>query len=156
MIFFTTDRQWDRKGRSKLVVIALLYSTAKRKVAVENMWAVVTHEGTSHVLSDWFYKERDEAFPSGLNVGEEGRALYHHFYLPRQSPLSPWPGGQYTVAVLARVSGRRKPVTLFQSPVVDLPAGLDKADQEEGFSLNWNPTREAFEVSTDRPTRFGP
>jgi hypothetical protein len=156
MLFFTSDRQWDRKGRSKIVVIALLYATAKRKVAVETMWVTVEHEGQTHVLPDWFYKASDEAFPSGLNVGEEGRALYHHFYLPRESPLYPWPAGNYTVSVWAKVAGQTEAVPLFVSPVLSLPAGMDKADVEEGFSMNWNPLSGAYELSTDRPSRFGP
>ncbi|MHB1262674.1 MAG: hypothetical protein ACYC2H_13285 [Thermoplasmatota archaeon] len=155
MLFFTTDDQWNDAGRSKIVVIALLYATAKRKIAVETMWLTVEHEGQTHQLTDWFYKDRDEAFPSGLNVGEDGRALYHHFYLPAQTTLYPWPAGDYRLRVHARIAGSPKDHVLFETPNLRLPPGLTAKPDGRGFSFNWNPVAQAYDVA-DRPARFGP
>jgi hypothetical protein len=135
-----------------------LYSTAKRKIAVETLWMTVAHAGEEHVLADWFYKERDEAFPSGLNVGEDGRALYHHFYLPAHSPLYPWPPGEYHLKVHARIAGRAREITLFDSPALLLPStpGEKSPRPGEGFSFNWSPTERRYELASRVPARFGP
>lgn len=134
MLFFTSDHHWAGEGRSKIVVNASIYGTAKRRLAIETMWARVDHDGSSHRLTDWFYKETDTVFTGGLNVGEDGQSLFHHFYLPSGSTLYPWKPGQYQLTIMASVSGRHKPVLLFMSPVLELPAMREPVAPGKGFS----------------------
>src|SRR5713226_8425140 len=69
-LFFARD---GPAGKFKIVVSALLYSTAQRGHVIESMLIRLIREGSVATFGEWMYQEDSKIHLGGVKVGGEGR-----------------------------------------------------------------------------------
>ena len=141
------------RGPLKIYVRTLLYSTSKRGIVVENMYATVRRGDVAQDFNRWVYRHNGQlSRGSGLYVSQEGIALDHHFLLPHGNVEFAFSGGRYVVDVYAVVLGRTKP-KLIQSVTAELPdAVASEVDRDSGgIMFNWQPDQANYAIET-QPT----
>jgi hypothetical protein len=103
---------------AKIVLRALLYSTAVRGQIVEGMFAKLKHKDSSQTFCLWIYFEgKQPAVGSGLYVGQTGVAVDHHFLLSVNPPPYEFTSGAYEIEIFARLVGKLQPVKLSSASV---------------------------------------
>ncbi|MGO9474462.1 MAG: hypothetical protein ACLPWS_13840 [Rhodomicrobium sp.] len=103
---------------AKIVLRALLYSTAVRGQIVEGMFAKLDHKDSSQTFGFWVYFEgKQPLLGSGLYVGQTGVAVDHHFVLSVNQPAYEFASGEYEIEIFARLVGERQPVKLSSASV---------------------------------------
>ena len=105
------------KITAKILLRALLYSTAVRGQIVEGMFAKLNHKDSSQTFCLWIYFEgKQPSVGSGLYVGQTGVAVNHHFLLSVNPPSYEFTSGAYEIEVFARLVGKLQPVRLRVPP----------------------------------------
>jgi hypothetical protein len=131
----------------KIVLRALLFSTGKRGVIVENMFATLHHLETQHSFDYWGYKidsNSDLVRGGGLFVGERGTAGYHHFN-PLRDPAFRFKAGLYRLDLFASVLHARHATKAFRKL-----CSIELTVTTEGATALANPgTRQAYEFARD-------
>lgn len=126
----------------KVYLRTLLFATSKRGRVVENMYVVLTRDGTAcHHFSIWVYGERQQLVRgSGLFVGEAGISANHHFLSSPERSQFAFSAGHYRLQVFARLLGDRRDKELF---VQELDVSPDIAsslrDADTGVYFDWAP-----------------
>ena len=97
-------------GPPKIVIRTLLLSTGHRGVIVENMYAVASNGSEDTFFTFWGYSDSGEESlvrGSGLYIGIEGKALYHHFVLSRNLVSPIFQSGTCRIRVYAKSLGKK-------------------------------------------------
>lgn len=152
MVFFGTD---SPGGPKKVVLRTLLYSTAKRGHIVENMFVRLQCGKAMQNFSVWHYGENSWVRGSGLRVGYEGVAHYHHFLL--HDDITKWEfiGGGYTVEVFACIVNISKPLLLSRLCFsVSNEASEAVIKKGAGIFFDWEPDSQRYYSRIDiSPTK---
>lgn len=141
-IFFVRDGSDDK---FKIVVTALLYSTAKRGQVVESMFIKIIQEDSVTTFSEWVYWEGDRVHLGGVKIGEEGRTLFDHFLLSDETDNFDFASGKYSLEIYALKIGAKNPIRLFQTEFT-LEAKTVEAVKPRGpgFALFLNPDTKSY------------
>ena len=145
VVFFGPDVGPKKDRRNKVFLRSLLYSTSRRGQVIECLHVCVLRGESKQNFSIWVYGDDKLARGSGFYVGPEGIACNHHFLLPRDGAEFCFVPGEYTVSVVAKVVGHRKPKELFR---VTLPVTSAHAEQlngsENGLYFDWGPDEQKY------------
>ena len=144
-------------GLQKTVIRSLIYCTSRRGQVIENLYATLSHDGTSTLFGFWSYGENTSTQRGGgLFVGREGVALYHHFVLLSKADSFAYEPGEYQLEVFAIPLGEkagRKVAGVRLNITEDFARGLN--GKELGMMFNWNPLADSFFVETSRRPQAG-
>ncbi|MFZ1076937.1 MAG: hypothetical protein WAN47_05865 [Nitrosotalea sp.] len=148
-LFFTRD---GYDGQFKIVVTALLYSTAKRGQVVESMFVKVIRDGSVATFGEWIYFEGNKVHLGGVKIGEEGRTLFDHFLLSGETDGFSFTSGKHLLEIYASLVGARTPVRLFQTEFV-LDAETCEAIRPHGagFALLWSADTQSYRIQIGPP-----
>ena len=130
-------------GRPKIVIHAMLFSTAYRGNVIESLYAIVHHSGKRLVFANWNYGESGSIVPgSGLFVGKDGVSSYHHFLSLDAERAAFFTVGTYTIEIWAAVAGRRSDERLF---AIELMVPEPTGDMESP-RFDWNPLLRKYQI----------
>lgn len=148
-LFFTRD---GIEGQFKIVITALLYSTAKRGQVVESMFIKLIRDGSTTTFGEWIYWEGSKVHLGGVKVGEEGRSLFDHFILSDDDKNFNFTSGKYLLEIYASQVGNKRPIRLFQTEfVLDAETSETIKPQGRGFALLWNSDNQSYRIQTGSP-----
>ena len=129
----------------KVFLRALLYTTAKRGLVVENLFLKLQRGEATQTFSIWAYGDKGLVRGSGLFVGAEGVACNHHFLPPSDGGTFEFLPGDYVLQVYASIVGRRRPVRatelrlLLAEPQVQALRANDA-----GVWFDWGPDSQRY------------
>ena len=107
-VFFGPDGPMFDRGKNKVYLRTLLYSTAKRGHVIESLYLSLHRGETKQNFNVWVYGEKgDLKRGSGLYIPQEGVTFDHHFLLPADGVNFAFLEGSYTLSVYARLVGQR-------------------------------------------------
>lgn len=142
IVFFGPDGEG---GEPKVYIRALLYSTGKRGLLIENMFIRVRRGESLQTFNVWVHGDDRLARGSGLYVGLEGVALDHHFLHPRDGTRFDFLPGQYTVEVFANLVGVNSPILLATIPLPLSDAGSQAIlGKRVGVFYDWGPDSQSY------------
>lgn len=145
VVFFGPDGGPKKDRGNKVFLRTLLFSTSRRSQIIECMHVCVQRGESKQNFSVWVYGDEDLARGSGLYVGQEGIACNHHFLLPRDGAQFSFVPGEYTVSVVAKIVGHRKPNELFRVKLsVTEGDAEDLQNSENGLYFDWGPDEERY------------
>lgn len=98
--------------RHKIFLRALLYTTAKRGLVVENMYATFSHGPSKQIFNVWVYGDDKLLRGSGIFVDDRGVVVNHHFLTPLGAKTQ-FIQGRSLLEVHAKIVGRRSSVRLL-------------------------------------------
>lgn len=138
VVFFGPDG--GERGKPKIYLRTLLYSTAKRGVVLEHLYIRLRRRETQQNFNIWVYGERDLARGSGLFVGQEGIATNHHFLTPTDVGSFDFVAGDYVLEVFGKTIGDDA-VSLLST--IRLKINANEAAQlrqpDHGIYFDWGP-----------------
>ena len=147
-IFFGYDKSRDDGERPwpKVFLRALLFSTAKRGLVIENIYVKVVCEEITKTFSIWVYGDRNELVRgSGLFIGETGVEASHHFLASENGDPFNFISGTYHLEVHANVLRERDSQLLFSA---DLNVSHEESDsigfQGSGLYFDWDPDEKEY------------
>lgn len=142
MIFFGPD---SPHGPQKVVLRTLLYSTARRGHIVENMFVRLRYKETTQQFDYWAYGENTSVRGSGLRVGYEGVAYYHHFLLHEDVTNWKFTDGNYIIEVFAILVNVSKPLLLSRlNLTVSNKVSNILAKENVGIFFDWEPDSKQY------------
>jgi hypothetical protein len=142
MVFFGSD---SPHGPQKVVLRTLLYSTARRGHIVENMFVRLRYNETTQKFDYWAYGEKTSVRGSGLRVGYEGVAYYHHFLLHEDVTNWKFADGNYVVEVFATLVNFSKPLLLSRLNLTVSNKVSNIAIKENmGIFFDWEPDSKQY------------
>jgi len=109
VVFFGPD---GTNGHPKVFLRTLLYSTARRRQIVENIFVKLRRGESVQNFNIWVCGDGPLARGSGLCVGENGVVCNHHFLLPPQDVNFEFLAGEYIVETYVSLVGQQKPFLL--------------------------------------------
>jgi len=139
-------------GPPKVVIRTLLFSTGHRGVIVENMYVIRSHDPVDDIFTVWGYSEgnvQSMVRGSGLYVGVEGSALYHHFVLPENTNPPIFRAGTWSIEVHAKTLGNSYTQRLAELQILvneDIAAML--ARRKIGVLFNLDPRTGKYVAET--------
>jgi len=151
ILFFGPD---GAEGAPKVFLRALLYSTGKRGLLIENMFVRVRRSESMQTFNVWVYGDDRLARGSGLFVGAEGVASNHHFLHPRDGTRFAFLKGEYTVEVFANIVGSVRPTQLASIPLSLSEAHADAIlKKNAGVFYDWGPDSRSYHAHVDDDQR---
>ena len=148
VIFFGPDG--GDKGISKIFLRTLIYSTSKRGVVLEHLYARLRRGETQQNFNIWVYGEKDLARGSGLFIAQEGIATNHHFLTPSDVGAFDFAAGDYKLEVFGKVVGVDK-VSLLSS--IDLKIDSREAEKlreaDHGVYFDWGPDAGRYQTKIE-------
>jgi hypothetical protein len=141
------------QGNPKIFLRALLYSTAKRGMLVENMYVSVSKGDACQSFNIWIYREEGRlSRGSGLHVDQVGRTLDHHFLASQVSPDFKFTAGEYTLRVYAKLVRIERPI-LLQEVSANLTNSITRQAESSGGGVffDWAPDIEEYYVDSRPP-----
>lgn len=142
IIFFGPDGEG---GAPKVFIRALLYSTGKRGLLIENMYLRLRRGESTQTFNVWVHGDDRLARGSGLFVGSDGVTLNHHFLHPRDGTRFDFLPGQYSVEVFANLVGASRPVPLSQIPLPLSDVGSNAIiSKKAGVYFDWGPDSQSY------------
>ena len=135
------ERPWP-----KVFLRALLFSTAKRGLVIENLYVKLRCEDIAQTFSIWVYGDNhDLVRGSGLFVGETGVEASHHFLMSEDGDPFHFIAGIYHLEVHAKVLGENDSRMLFESELdVSLIESDSIGDQNSGLYFDWDPDEKQY------------
>jgi hypothetical protein len=129
----------------KVFLRALLYSTSKRGLVVENMFCKLQRGEATQTFSIWAYGDKGLVRGSGLFVGVEGVAYYHHFMPPSDGSTFEFLPGEYVIQVYASLVGRSRPLLLTEVRLsLSEPQAQALRANEVGVWFDWGPDSQRY------------
>ncbi len=149
MIYFGPDGK--SSSVSKITIRTLLYSTSERGQYVENMHIKLTHGEATQNFNIWVYGDPGNVLRgSGLFVGKQGLAVYHHFLLPNEHSNYLFEAGQYRVEVYTTLVGQ-KPVRIYDNNFeIDRPHAMEMSKEKRGLYFDWAPNVQSYYPHVDK------
>ena len=144
-VFFGPDGPSFR-GKNKVYLRTLLYSTAKRGNVLESLYLSLHRNESKQNFTIWVYGENGKLKRgSGLFVPQEGVTFDHHFLLPEDGANFAFLAGTYTLAVFARLVGQRQSTELL---TVRLSIGESQAESlgqpRTGIYFDYGPDQQNY------------
>jgi len=140
----------------KICIRTLLFSTSRRGQMIESMYINIQRAETKQNFSMWGYDEGKLVRGSGLFVGPNGTALYHHFLLPPDGSTFYFISGDYILRVYAKLVETNK-----QLELANIPLRISESDAKQLESLDamlvfdWGPDKQNYYSRIDkRPNRI--
>lgn len=142
------------QAQAKVFFRALLFSTGKRGVMIEQLFLRVSAGSRQAEFSFWGYGDDKLMRGSGLFVPETGMATNHHFNPTDVDTLFRFSGETYSFELLASLVGRKRLVSLWTIEL-DVPVGVfdHTIAANKAIFYNWSPQTRAYVVSVE--DRFG-
>jgi hypothetical protein len=134
----------------KVFLRTLLYCTARRGQVIEDMFVRLHRQDFSRLFNLWHYGDGPIVRGSGLRIGYEGVAVYHHFVLSRKSPAFEFTAGKYTIEVFARPI-QAQPVCLGRYEVALGPDEAAALKNGQALFFNWDSDAELYFASAEPP-----
>jgi hypothetical protein len=148
-IFFVRD---GADGKFKIVVTALLYSTAKRGQVVESMFIKIIKNDIVTTFGEWIYWEGNRVHLGRVKIGEEGRTLFDHFLLSEKTEEFSFSVGEYSLEMYAQKIGTKKPIKIFQTKfTLDNNTAESTTMKGPGFALLWNSDAQSYTIQIGPP-----
>jgi hypothetical protein len=136
----------------KVFLRTLLYSTAQKGQVIESIFIKLRHGESDQIFSFWGYGESSSLVRgSGLYVGQEGVAYYHHFLLPDDGTNYSFLSGNYTLETYATLVGRKQPCllnTLHLSLTEDQSNAL--RDTSTDIFFDWGPESKIYHATISK------
>ncbi|MGL4489133.1 MAG: hypothetical protein ACRCU5_06785 [Rhizobiaceae bacterium] len=130
----------ENGSKNQVFVRCMLFSTAKRGVVVENMYARVRRGERAQNFSIWVHGEpREMARGAGLIVGENGITKNFHFLLRNDEPNFEITAGKYEVEIIARVLNKTEEESLATMSVEISQDMVRSGSSSTGFQFDWSP-----------------
>jgi hypothetical protein len=147
----------DGGGPPKVYVRALLYSTGKRGILIENMYVALRRAETRQNFSIWVVRENGHlSRGSGLFVDHDGTALDHHFLLPSDGTAFEFGPGDYTIDVYAKLVRSPTPTLLRSITATLSPEVANEArSSRSGVFFDWGPDLGRYHANT-KPIKVRP
>lgn len=149
-IAFSYDRTGGRALKPKIFVRGLLYSTGARGRVIENMYAKLCLNGTSHEFTVWGHGNTALSRGSGLFAPPTGIAENHHFNPAGDMPEFRFVTGEYTLTVFAEVVAERTAKELCSvslSVPGDAVSGI--LDDEAAIWFDWDPDKKRYHAHVE-------
>ena len=145
-VFLGPDGPMFDRGKNKVYLRTLLYSTAKRGHVVESLHLSLQRNETKQNFNVWVYGEKgDLKRGSGLFVPPEGVTFDHHFLLPEDGADFRFLPGAYYLSVFAKIVGQH---TAFQLATIQLTVGESQAaaisEPHTGLYFDWGPDQQSY------------
>lgn len=148
-IFFVRD---GSDGKFKIVVTALLYSTAKRGQVVESLFIKIIQNDSVTTFSEWIYWEGNRVHLGGVKIGDEGRTLFDHFLLSDETNNFDFTIGGYSLEIYALKVGTKNPIKLFKTEfTIDAKTIEAVKPRGPGFALLLNPDTKSYRTQIGPP-----
>ena len=143
VIYFGSDASGS--DGHKVYFRALLYSTAKRGVVVEQLYVRMRRGETVQNFSIWVHGDGTLSRGSGMFIGQEGVVTNHHFLQPPTGNEITFTSGLYEMQVFARIVGRKRSVAIG---TVNLDVSQEQATflrrADYGLYFDWGPESETY------------
>ena len=151
-VFLGPDGPMFDRGKNKVYLRTLLYSTAKRGHVLESLHLSLQRNETKQNFNIWVYGEKgDLKRGSGLFVSQEGVTFDHHFLLPEDGADFKFLQGAYTLSVFAKIVGHH---TAFQRASIHLAVGESHAkalnEPHTGLYFDWGPDLQSYHPHVQR------
>lgn len=147
-VYFGPDG--GEKGISKIYLCSLIYSTSKRGIVLENLYARLKRGETQQNFNIWVYGVKDLKRGSGLFIAQEGIATNHHFLAPSEVGSFDFSAGDYKLEVFGKVVGIEG-VSLLSS--IDLKIDSREADKlrqaDHGIYFDWGPDAGRYQTKIE-------
>jgi len=145
-IFLGPDGPMFDRGKNKVYLRTLLYSTAKRGHVLESLHLAVHRNETKQNFNIWVYgKKGDLERGSGLFVPQEGLTLDHYFLLPADGADFAFLEGTYVLTVFAKVVGQPKSTELLSIRLSISEAHAKSLNQPgTGIFFDWGPDQQSY------------
>lgn len=136
--------------QAKIFLRTLLFSTGKRGRIVESLFLRVREGEHQTEFSFWGMGDKDLVRGSGLFVPETGIATNHHFNPLDGDELFVFKPGTYSIELVAKLLGRRRPMSLWQIPL-QIPAGAfgDDIAPDTAVFFNWSAEQGRYIASVE-------
>lgn len=135
------DELNGRKGSSpKVVLSALLYSTAKKGWVIEGLFVKVSHNDSQYNFDVWVHYDRISqklVRSSGLLVDGMGVATSHHFLLNPIHNRFEFNTGEYTLEFCVKLVGKIKTKVLNKTTLYISESETKKLKKSRGIYFDW-------------------
>jgi hypothetical protein len=149
-IAFCHDVGKNGQPLPKIFIRALLYSTGKRGLVIENMYIVVRSGERQQTFNVWGYGDEKLSRGSGLFVADTGVATNHHFNPPSDSTAWDYLPGNYEIQIFATLPGRRNPLRLRTITVnVEASVRLPARDSRAAIWFDWQPDENRYQAHAE-------
>ena len=137
--------------QAKIFLRALLYSTGKRGLVLENLFLRVWEGARSEEFAFWGHGDKDLVRGSGLFVGENGVVTNHHFNPINSETLFVFSPGVYDLELVAKLVNRSRLVTLTKV-TLNLPESAfdHQISADTAVYFNWSPSEQRYLASIER------
>ncbi|CAG8998644.1 MAG: hypothetical protein CENE_00599 [Candidatus Celerinatantimonas neptuna] len=157
VIFFGPDGSRFDRGKNKVYLRTLLYSSSKRGQVVESIHVSVQRHESKQNFNIWVYGEKGELKRgSGLYVPQEGITFDHHFLLPEDGANFTFLAGPYKLTVFAKLVGNSTPVILSE---INLAVSETQAEKlslpNNGLYFDWGPDQQAYQAHINEKSEKG-
>lgn len=157
-VFFGPDGPMFDRGKNKVYLRTLLYSTAKRGHVLESLYLTLHRNETKQNFNIWVYGEKgDLKRGSGLFVPQEGVTFDHHFLLPEDGANFAFLEGAYALSVFARLVGQKTSTRLL---TVRLSIGEAQASAlgqpRTGIYFDYGPDQQNYHAFVQHRPRQDP
>lgn len=137
-------------GISKVYLRALIYTTGRRGIVLEHLFARIRRGETQQNFNIWVYGEKELARGSGLFVGQEGIATNHHFLLPSDVHRFDFAAGEYNLDIFAKVVGRTGIFLLSSTQLtIDKNEAEKLKEPDNGIYFDWGPDARRYQAKVD-------
>ena len=157
-VFFGPDGPMFERGKNKVYLRTLLYSTAKRGHVLESLYLSLHRNEAKQNFNIWVYGEKgDLKRGSGLFVPPEGVTFDHHFLLPEDGANFAFLEGAYSLSVFARLVGEKVATELL---TVRLSIGESQAkaisQPRTGVFFDYGPDQHSYHAHVQHRPKVDP
>ena len=135
-------------AQAQISLRALLFSTGKKGVLIENLFLFVSEGQRSEEFCFWGVGDKDPVRCSSIFVPEIGVVTCHHFNPLHTEKLFWFTHGSYTLEFVARITGKKRLISLWTIKL-DIPAGAYDTTIPPGLAIffNWSPKERRYVAS---------
>lgn len=150
-IAFRYDFVGKLHPQAKIMLRTLLFSTGKRGLVIESLFLRVREGERLEEFSFWGYGDKDLVRGSGLFVGENGVATYHHFNPVNSDSLFLLTPGTYDLELVAKLINKERLVSLSRV-TLNMPDGAfdPRISPDTAVYFNWSPVEKRYIESIER------
>ena len=152
--YFGADgRKGALDGPPKVFLRALLYTSGRRGLVVEYLWAQVTQRERQQTFNVWVHGDNELRRGAGLHISDAGVTTGHHFLLSENEGFA-FQSADIELEIFARISSKSDPIRLWHQTV---PIGSEQAEAlnegGSGLYFDLSPRRESYIARLHAPMR---
>ena len=157
-VFFGPDGPMFDRGKNKVYLRTLLYSTAKRGHILESLYLSLHRKESKQNFNIWVYGEKgDLKRGSGLFVPQEGVTFDHHFLLPEDGANFAFLEGIYSLSVFARLVGQPSSTELLTVHLSITESQAKSISQPRtGIYFDYGPDQQSYHAYVQHRPRVDP